>query len=465
METYDAIVIGAGQSGPSMAVALAKKGRKVAIIERKYFGGTCINNGCIPSKTYVADAKVAHSIRRAKDYGMEIDLRSFSVDLKKIKGRKDAIIGEMRGNLKKWLQEQCTVIEGHATFVSPHEVKVGDRLLKASQFFIDVGGRAVIPSIKGLGEVPYYTNSTILDLEELPEHLIILGGGYVGAEFAQIFARFGSKVTILQRSSQLMTQEDRDTSQTLQAILEKEKITIHLNVGTVEILPPSRGHAIRVRYIKSNQEQHIEGSHLLLASGRRPNTDSLGLEKAQVRIDNRGFVVVNDELQTTQPHIWAMGECNGKGAFTHTSYNDYQIVESNLLEQKKKSVKDRIPIFALFVDPPLARLGLTEKAALEQNIPFLKALMPMKDIPRARAKGETEGFLKILVHAETREIVGACFLGTGCDETIHMIAEVMYAKKPYTLITQSVLIHPTVAEMIPVLLGKLAPVGQLVQSR
>lgn len=462
-EKFNAIVIGAGQSGPSLTAAFADAGKKVAIIERKYFGGTCINNGCIPSKTYVAHAKIVHSIRTAAQFGVHVS--DFSVDLKKIREKKDSIVTGMRSHLKGWLQSlsNCTVIEGHASFDSPHVVKVGDRFLQADQIFIDVGGRAVIPDIKGLNRIPYLTNSTVLDLETLPQHLLIMGGGYVGVEFAQIFSRFGSRVTILQHAAHLMNKEDIETSQTLEELLAKEGIEIRTGVEDFEIEEDSGPEMIRARFRQGQERQDIQGTHLLLATGRRANTDSLGLEKAGVKIDGRGFIQVNDQLQTSQPHIWAMGECNGRGAFTHTSYNDFQIVSENLLENKRRSVKDRIPIFALFVDPPIARIGMTEKEALTLNLPLLKAIMPMSDIPRARAKGETEGFLKILVHADTQEILGACFFGTGCDEMIHMIAEVMYAKKPYTLINQSVLIHPTVGEMIPSLLKKLEPVAAMAQ--
>lgn len=457
-ESFDAIIIGAGQSGPSLAAFMAGKGKKVALIERKYFGGTCINNGCIPSKTYVAHAKVIHSIRTAEKYGVHVS--HFSVDLKKIKARKDSILLGMRSHLKEWLThlKNCTVIEGHATFETPHTVKVGTRLLRGDQIFLDVGARAILPDIKGLTQVPYLTNATVLDLEVLPKHLLIVGGGYVAVEFAQIFVRFGSKVTILQHSSQLMKKEDPEVSKALQEILEKEGIEVCLQVEELEVLKGSQTSEIKVRFRQGNEKKEKEGTHLLLATGRRPNTDSLGVEKAQIKVNPQGFIEVNDQLQTSQPHIWAMGECNGHGAFTHTSYNDFQIVSENLFENKHKSLKDRIPIFALFVDPPLARIGMTEKEALSHNLPLLKATLPMSDIPRAKAKGETEGFLKILVHAETKEILGACFFGTGCDEMIHMVAEVMYAKKPYTLINETVLIHPTVGEMVPTLLGKLEQV-------
>ena len=456
-EKFDDIVIGAGQSGPSLTAALSKKGRKVAIIERKYFGGTCINNGCIPSKTYVAHAKVVHSIRIAEKYGVHVS--NFSVDLRKIKERKDSILMEMRSHLKQWMSslENCTVVEGHASFESPYVVRVGQRLLRADRFFIDVGGRAIVPEIKGLEQVPYLTNSTVLDLEQIPKHLLIVGGGYVGAEFAQIYARFGSQVTICQHGSELMKREDKEASATLQTIFEKEGIKVYLNAENFEIFPGSGPENIKVRYQQGREKKEIQCTHILLATGRKPNTDSLGVEKAQIKLDKRGFIQVNDQLQTSQPHIWAMGECNGRGAFTHTSYNDFQIVAGNLLENETKSVKDRIPIFALFVDPPLARVGMTEKEARALKLPILKATMPMSDIARARAKGETDGYLQILVHADSKEILGACFFGTECDETIHVVAEVMYAKKPYTLINHSVLLHPTVSEMLPTLLGKLQP--------
>ncbi len=454
-EKFDAVVIGAGQSGPGLAASLAEAGKRVAIIERKYFGGTCINNGCIPSKTYVAHAKVIKTIRRAEEYGVSVS--SFTVDLKKIKARKDSLILGMREGQKKWLESLCTVIEGAAVFESPRTVKVNGRLLEADQFFIDVGGRAVIPPIKGLDQVPYCTNSTIFDLEKLPSHLLIIGGGYVGVEFAQIFARFGSRVTILHNHSHLMPNEDEQTSKTLEEIFKKEGIEVVTHAKELEI--QSNGpENIKISITCPQGNKEIVGSHLLIAAGRRANTDDLGLDKAQVKVNQRGFIEVNDQLQTSQPHIWAMGECNGKGAFTHTSYNDFQIVSDNLLKNDRRSLKDRIPIYAVFCDPPIGRVGLTQKEALAQNLPILTASLPMSAINRARIKGETDGFLSLIAHAETKQILGACFFGTECDETIQLIAEVMYAKQPYTLIERSVLIHPTVSELIPTLLSKLQPV-------
>ncbi len=452
---YDAIIIGTGQSGPSLASRLTQAGRQVAIVERGRFGGTCVNNGCTPTKTFVANAKVAHMVQNAGTYGIHIE--DFQIDMKKVKARKDAIVKKSSDGLREWLQNMdgCTVIEGHASFEGPNQVRVNNQTLEGKTIFLDVGGRASIPKIPGLDKIPYLTNTSVMELEEVPLHLLIIGGGYIALEFAQIYRRFGSKVTVFQRRPYLMPKEDVDVSEAIREILEKEGIEIITEAKSLEILPDSSEKNI---HLQVNGTQTFSGSHVLLATGRIPNTDQLGLEKAGVEVDERKFIKVNDQLQTTQPHIFAMGDCNGRGAFTHTSYNDYEIVAANLLDGASRRVTDRIPIYALFIDPPLGRVGMTERQAIESGKSILKATMPMTRVARAREKGETDGFMKILVDGESEQILGGSFLGTGCDEVIQLIADVMTAGAPYTSIQRCVHIHPTVSELVPTLLEGLKPI-------
>lgn len=451
---YDAIIIGTGQSGPSLANRLTQAGKTVAIIERKLFGGTCVNNGCTPTKALVANAKVAQMVRQADVFGVDVD--SFQIDMKKVKARKDALVKGSSNGVRDWLYGMpgCTVIEGHATFEGERSVRVNEQFIEGKQIFINVGGRALIPHMQGLEKVPYLTNSSLMDVDFIPEHLLIVGGGYIALEFAQIFRRFGSRVTVFQRRPHLMPKEDVDISEAIREILEKEGIEVVTEAHDLQVLPDSREGAIR---LQTDQPHTFEGTHLLLAAGRVPNTSDLGLEKAGIEVDERGFIKVNDQLQTSQPHVWAIGDCNGRGAFTHTSYNDYEIVAANLLDGGNRSVSDRIPIYALFIDPPLGRVGMTEREARASGREALVATMPMTRVARAREKGETDGFMKILVDAKSKQILGASFLGTGCDEVIQMVADVIYAKAPYTSIQRGVHIHPTVSELVPTLLEGLRP--------
>lgn len=455
MQKFDAIVIGTGQSGPSLAGRFCKKGYKVAIIEQGRFGGSCVNTGCTPTKALVANAKIAHSIRVAKEFGIDID--HFQIDYKVIKARKDALVKAGTDGVKNWLQstEGCTVFEGHASFEGSNRIKIGDHVLEGSKIFINAGARPHIPKIPGLEKIPYLTNVSLLDMDSVPEHLLILGGGYIGLEFAQIFRRFGSRVTVIHKDPFVMPREDQDISKSIQEILEKEGIEFYTNATTFVILPESREGHILGELEQNGTRKKISGTHLLIATGRIPNTDNLGLDKAGIKVDKRGFIEVDDKLSTSQPNIWALGDCNGKGAFTHTSYNDYEIVADNLLENGSRKVSDRIPIYALFTDPPLGRVGLSEKEAKESYEDVLAAALPMTAVARAREKGETEGFLKIVVNGKTKEILGASFLGTGGDEVVQLIAVVMSAKLPYTLIERTVFIHPTVSELLPTLLSKL----------
>ncbi len=455
-QTYDAIIIGTGQAGPSLAGRLAGAGKKIAVIERKLFGGTCVNTGCIPTKTLVASAYAAQIARRAADFGVTIDGR-LCVDMKRVKARKDAVSGQSRTGLQTWLKtmENCTVYEGHAHFESPHVVRVGGDLLTAERIFINVGGRALIPPLSGLDQIEYLTNSSMMEIDFLPRHLVIVGGSYIGLEFGQMYRRFGSEVTILEIGPRLIPREDEDVSASIKEILEREGINVHLNATCTGVA--RRGDEILVNVDCMTSSREISGSHLLLAVGRRPNTDDLGLENAGIAQDSRGYIIVDETLRTNVPGIWALGDCNGRGAFTHTSYNDFEIVAANLLDDDHRRVSDRILTYALFIDPPLGRAGLTVAEVRKMGRRALVGQRPMTRVNRAVEKGETQGFMKIIVDGDTREILGAAILGTGGDEAIHCILDVMYAKAPYTVLQRAMHVHPTVAELIPTILEELQP--------
>jgi pyruvate/2-oxoglutarate dehydrogenase complex dihydrolipoamide dehydrogenase (E3) component len=455
-EAYDAIVIGSGQAGPPLAVKLASSGMRVAIAERKYFGGTCVNTGCIPTKTMVASAYAARMARRAAEFGVTVG-GPVGVDMKRVKARKDEIFMKSRTGVEKWLRStpHLTVYQGAARFESPHEVSIGGERLTAGMIFINVGGRATIPDMPGLDQVPFLTNSSMMEVDYLPGHLVIVGGSYIGLEFAQMFRRFGSEVTVLEMGSRLIGREDEDISTAVREILEAEGIRFRLNAKCIALSSQGGGVAARVDCTEGAPE--ILGTHLLLAVGRRPNTDDLGLENAGVQRDERGYIVVDDQLRTNVPGIWALGDCNGRGGFTHTSYNDFEIVAANLLDHDPRRVSDRIPAYALYIDPPLGRAGMTEAEVRRTGRPALVATRAMTRVGRALEKGETQGFMKILVDAESKAILGAAILGTSGDEVIHSILDVMYAKAPYTVIQRAMHIHPTVTELVPTMLGDLQP--------
>jgi len=453
---YDAVIIGTGQAGPSLAVRLSGAGMKVAIVERKLFGGTCVNTGCIPTKTLVASARAAHVVRRAGEYGVTIGGAS-AVDMKKVKERKDAVVHLSNEGVEKWLKstQNLTVYEGHARFTGAHQVRVGDELLDADKIFINVGGRASRPPLPGLDQVSYLNNSTMMDVDFLPAHLIVIGGSYIGLEFAQMYRRFGSEVTIVEMAPRLIHREDEDVSEAIKTILENEVIKIRLGAECIAF--EKRGNQVEVQVDCTAGDKSVVGSHVLLAVGRVPNTNDLGLENAAIELDQRGYIKVDDQLQTNVPGIYALGDCNGRGAFTHTSYNDYEIVAANLLDGDQRRVSDRITAYALYIDPPLGRAGMTETEARKSGRKALIAKRPMTRVGRAVEKGETQGFMKILVDAGTKEILGASLLGIECDEVIHSILDVMYAKAPYTVIQRAMHIHPTVTELIPTMLGELKP--------
>jgi pyruvate/2-oxoglutarate dehydrogenase complex dihydrolipoamide dehydrogenase (E3) component len=456
MSKFDAIIIGAGQAGPSLAGALTAAGMTVAFAERKLYGGTCVNTGCIPTKTLVASAYAAHIARRAADFGVVID-GEVRVDIRKAMSRAHAVSADSRDSVERHLKgmKGCTVFDGHARFESPNRVRVGDNILEADRIFINVGGRAVVPNLKGLDSVPYLTNSTILALDELPEHLVVIGGSYVGLEFAQIYRRFGSKVTVVERGPRLVSREDEDVSKAIREILVAEGITVRTGADCISLGPHENGIAVGVDCLDG--EPFAIGSHALLAVGRRPNTDDLGLDLAGVQTDSRGYVTVDDALATNVPGVWALGECNGQGAFTHTAYNDFEIVAANLLRNEARRLSQRISAYALYTDPPLGRVGVSEYEARASGRPLLIATRPMSRVGRAIEKAETKGFMKVIVDAETRKILGASILGTGGDEAIHGIIDIMQADVPCDVLMRAVPIHPTVSELIPTLLGALRP--------
>ena len=452
---FDAIIIGAGQAGPSLASRLTSAGKTVAFVERKHFGGTCVNTGCMPTKAMVASAYAAHLARRGADYG--VTTGPITIDFARVMARKDTVRFNSRKGVEGWLKgmPNITVIEGHARFEGPHEVRVGGELLSADQIFLNVGGRAATPDFPGVEDVPYLTNVSIMDLDTLPRHLIVIGGSYIGLEFAQMFRRFGSEVTVIEKGPRLIGREDADVSDAILAILEKEGINFRLNAECIRFA--RRGDEVVAGVDCTAGAPEIVGSHLLLATGRRPNTDDLDLDRAGVKTDARGYVEVDETLRTNVPHIFAMGDCNGRGAFTHTAYNDFEIIAANLIDGEARKVSDRIATYGLFIDPPLGRAGMTETEARKSGRKLLIGTRPMTRVGRAVEKGETEGFMKVIVDADSKEILGASILGTGGDEAVQSILDVMYAGKPYTTITHAVHIHPTVSELIPTVFGDLHP--------
>jgi pyruvate/2-oxoglutarate dehydrogenase complex dihydrolipoamide dehydrogenase (E3) component len=452
-EKFDAIIVGAGQAGPSLAGRLTEAGQTVAVIERKLVGGTCVNTGCIPTKTLVASAHAAHLARRGAEYG--VGTGEITVDMANVKARKDKVMLNDRRGVESWLEgmKRCTFIRGHARFEGPHTMTVDGRVLEADRIFLNVGGRAVAPDMPGLADIEYMTNVGILELDTVPEHLVIIGGSYIALEFAQMYRRFGARVTVIEKGPRLTSREDEDVSATVKEILEAEGIDVVVNAAAIRFAKHNSGFQV----VPTDGATPIIGTHLLMAVGRQPNTDDLGLEKAGVETDARGYVVVDDQLRTNVEHIWAMGDCNGRGAFTHTSYNDFEIVAANLLDDDPRRVSDRVTTYALYIDPPLGRAGMTVDEVRKTGRKALVGKRPMTRVGRAVEKGETQGFMKVVVDAETEEILGAAILGVGGDEVIHSILDIMSAKKPYTAISRTMHIHPTVSELVPTMLQEMKP--------
>lgn len=453
---FDAIIIGAGQAGPPLAGRLTQAGMSVAVIERKLFGGTCVNTGCMPTKTLVASAYAAHLARRANDYGVVVD-KPVRIDMPRVKSRADTVSANARAGVRGWLDRmpRCTVIEGHASFESANTIRVGASLLTAPRIFLNVGGRANRPRMPGIDRVSTLNNRSILELTEVPAHLVVVGGSYVGLEFAQMYRRFGAAVTVVERNSRLLAHEDEDICGSITGILEAEGISVRTSAECIRFAPHPEGVLVGVNC--SEGEPEVTGSHVLLAVGRRPNTDDLALDKAGVATDERGYIKVDDSLATNVPGIWALGDCNGRGAFTHTAYNDFEIVAANLLDGEQRRVSDRIPGYALYIDPPLGRVGMTVAQAKAAGRSVLAGTRPMTRVGRAIEKGETQGLMKIVVDAQTRQILGAAILGTGGDEAVHGVLDIMNAGAPFTQLQRAVPIHPTVSELIPTVLGELQP--------
>ncbi|MGE5639250.1 MAG: FAD-containing oxidoreductase [Clostridia bacterium] len=456
-ERFDAIVIGTGQAAPALCARLDKEGLKTALIERDRLGGTCVNVGCIPTKTLIASARAANMARRGGDYGFSID--GFKIDMPAVKRRKDAVVQHSSEGLGKWIggMKHVELIHGHARFSASHAVSVGGRTLEATRIFINVGGRALVPDMPGIREVPVLTNASMMDVDRVPEHLLIVGGSYIGLEFAHCYRRFGAEVTVIERADKLLPREDDDVAAGIRDILERDGVKIRTGAECMALT--KKGERIAVEMQCKGGEPIAEGSHLLVAVGRKPNTDDLGLEKTAIKTDERGYIQVDDQCRTTADGVWALGDCNGKGAFTHTAYNDYEVVAANLFDGDSRRISDRILAYALFIDPPLGRVGMNEAEARKSGRPILAAKMPMSRVGRAREAGEMQGFMKVLVDGQSNELLGAAILGLSGDEVIHSLLDVMYAKKPYTTIARAMHIHPTVSELVPTLLGGLKPLA------
>ncbi len=457
---YEALIIGSGQAGPFLAARLVAAGMQVALVEREHLGGTCVNDGCMPTKTLVASARVAHLARRASDYGVTLG-GAVSVDMKAVKARMDAVVDDAITGLTQWLggMQGLRVLRGHARFVAPHAVEVNGETLEAPKIFINVGGRPVLPDWPGVDQVPVLTNTSMMALDELPGHLVVAGGSYIGLEFAQVYRRFGAQVTVLEYADRLIAREDAEVSQEVRAILEREGVRFVLGVRDARVSKGAHGKDVHIALNAGGMAHKIQGSHLLAAVGRRPNSDGLDLGRAGIATDARGFITVDAQLRTNVPGVWALGDVNGQGAFTHTSYNDHEIVAANLLDGEERRISERIPAYALFTDPPLGRIGMTEAQVRASGRPALVGVMPMSRVGRAKERGETQGFMKVLVDAQTERILGAALLCIEGDEIVHSLLDVMAADAPYHVIRRCVHIHPTVSELIPTLLGNLAPLA------
>ncbi|MDR5813555.1 FAD-containing oxidoreductase [Caballeronia sp. LZ033] len=454
---FDAVVIGTGQGGSPLAVRLAESGRRTAVIERHLFGGTCVNVGCTPTKTYVASARAAHVARTAARYGVMID-GDIAIDMARVKARKDEVIGSSRSSVEKWLRgtKNLTVFKGHGRFTGPHALRIeaadgSTQDIDADLVFINTGTRAAVPPVNGLESVPYLTNASILELTEVPEHLVIVGASYIALEFGQMFRRFGSRVTLLVRGERILTREDADVARAMQDVLSREGVEFRFDTDLQRVEPLAAG----VRIVTGTGT--VDASHLLFATGRTPNTDDLGLEHTGIAVNRHGMIDVDGQLRTSVPGIYAIGDVNGRGAFTHTSWNDYEIVASNLLDGEARSVDTRIMAYAVFVDPPFARVGMSEEEVRKDGREALIATMPMARVGRARERGETDGFMKALVDARTKRFLGAAIYGIEGDEAIHTFIDIMNADAPYTTLQRAMHIHPTVSELIPTLLEGLKP--------
>jgi pyruvate/2-oxoglutarate dehydrogenase complex dihydrolipoamide dehydrogenase (E3) component len=456
--SFDALIIGTGQAGPALAARLSGAGMKVAVVERHKFGGTCVNNGCTPTKAMIASAYAAHLARRGGDFGVLVE-GTPTVDMKRVKARKDAIVRKSSEGVEKWMEglDAVTLFRGHGRFTSANTMSVNGEELSAERIFLDVGGRPLVPRMPGLDAVPYLTNETMMAVDFVPEHLLVVGGSYLGLEFAQMFRRFGSRVTVVEKGAHLVGREDDDVSAAIEEFLREEGIALRLGAECLSLQKERDGISIGIECKQGAPRE--QGTHVLLAVGRAPNTEDLGLEAAGIKTDERGYIEVDEGLRTSNPRVWALGDCNGKGAFTHTAYNDYEIVADNLLSSAGRKHTDRIPVYALYTDPPLGRVGMSEAQIRKAGIRALVGKRPMTRVARAVEKGETRGFLKIHVAQDSQRILGAALLGTGADEAVHSLIDAVYANTPYTQFQRRVRIHPNVSELLPSVLEDLKPLG------
>lgn len=452
MRTFDAIIVGAGQSGPFLAARMAEKGMKVALVERKYLGGTCVNAGCMPTKTLVACARAAHVARNAGAYGVTIP-GDIGIDMAIVRKRAETVTMEARNGLISWFagMDGVTVIYGHARFESERTINVNGELLTAQRIYLNVGARPAIPDMPGIDDIDYLTSTSIIALDTLPRHLVVIGGSYIGLEFAQMYRRFGAEVTVVERGPKLASREDDDISDAIADILRAEGIMVHTDADRIAFKNKPAGIEVSV----ADGIAEIMASHVLIATGRMPNTDDLGLDRAGVTADKRGYITVDDKLATNVDGIWALGDCNGHGAFTHTSYNDFEIAAANLLDGEDRKLSDRILAYALYIDPPLGRVGISEKQARASGREIMISTRPMTKVGRAKERGETKGLMKVIADAQTKQILGAAILGIEGDEAIHGFIDAMNAGTTYPELKWAVPIHPTVSELIPTLLGDL----------
>ena len=450
--SFDALVIGSGQAGPALAVRLAGHGWKTALVERGELGGTCVNNGCTPTKTLVASARAAWVARHAADYGVRI-AGDVSIDYAAVHARMMKVVQGSRDGLGHWIANTAnlSLVHGEARFAGQDTVQVGDRTLQAPRIFLNVGARPVVPDWIVASGAPFLTSESLMALQELPTHLVILGAGYISLEYAQVYARFGCAVTVIEHGDRLLPREDPGAADIVRAVLERDGVRFRTGANATALQRDGTGIALTV------DGAAVRGSHLLVAIGRRPNVEALDLARAGVTCDARGNVQVDDQLRTNLPGIWALGDVNGRGAFTHTAYNDYEIVVANLLDDDPRRVSDRVPAYALFTDPPLARIGLSRAGAKASGKRVLVGHLPMTRVGRARERGETDGFIEALIDADTKLILGATLLGIEADEAIHGLLDVMSAGLPCTAISRTMHIHPTVSELIPTMLQSLKP--------
>ncbi len=455
VEQVDAIIIGAGQAGPPLATDLAQSGRKVVLIERERLGGTCVNNGCIPTKTLVASARTAHMVRRAADFGVKVDAPA--VDMAAVKARKDAVVQQSRDSLADWIggTRNLELILGEAHFTGTHTIAVGTRELTAPLIVLNTGARPVKLDWPEMGDIPVLTNIEMMEMDRLPDHLVIVGGSYIALEFAQMYRRFGARVTVLEHAERIIAREDPHVSQAVMDVLVSEGVDFHLSARDFRISKGQAGFHLSVT--NADRTVKLEGSDLLAGIGRKPNVEALALDVAGIKLDARGYIAVGDDLQTNVPGVYALGDVNGRGAFTHTSYNDYEILSANLIRGEGRSLAGRITGYALYTDPPLGRVGMTETQAKASGRPVLKAFMPMSRVGRARERGETTGFLSVLADAETRQILGAALFGTEADEVIHLFINAMNSRLSVDDMRKIMPVHPTVSELVPTLLGMLKP--------